>query len=475
MILLRFKQGLLSFQMLMFALGVVFFPFPVEAQTLSEQLVPLLSKHERIVAAKEDLISAERGVMEAWGDWLPTADITFNLGSESQKKPDSDDTKKGTRNFEIAAKQLLYDFGKTGATIDSAKLSYAQSKLSYETARQGLILEATSAYINLLTSVQGLRFAQKSESNTKKQTGMEQSRVSRGSGFSSDVLQAKAQLAGAQANTVGKQGALVNAVDRYRTVFRVSKVDIKNLKKVRVPYDSLPKDLNSAVKIAKKNSISLQLSDISVKLAEQGIRTKKAAFAPKLEAKYDYKSKRNDAGVMGFKDTMVGKIELTYPLFAGGKDYLGYKKSYNALSAAQKRHADAEYGVTEQVRNAWQNLATSRLTAGFLRNQANISGEFLDLARKERKLGTRTLLDVLAGETSFITSISAAIQAEGGRDLAAYNLLFAMGLLTLNKVESNPKAGKAEGTPSATKETKAKPSAKSSKGPGKGVTQGFAP
>ncbi len=65
-----------------------------------------------------------------------------------------------------------------------------------ESTRQGLILEASQAYINLLTSIQSLGFAKQSADNIRKQTGMEQSRVERGSGFSSDVLQVKAQLPG---------------------------------------------------------------------------------------------------------------------------------------------------------------------------------------------------------------------------------------------------------------------------------------
>lgn len=440
---------------LLFVIGISMgvSPLSVQAQSLSELLPPLLEKHERIIAAKEDLVASKRGLQEAYGDWLPTGDITFNLGTEIQKKGnDTQDEDRGFRNFEFSASQLIYDFGKTGATIDSAKLSYEQSRLGLNSARQGLILEATSAYINLLTSVQGLHFARQSEANTKKQTGMEQSRVKRGSGFSSDVLQAKAQLAGAQANTVSKQGALVNAIDRYRTVFRIDKVEIKELKKVRVPYGMLPKNLKSAIETAKKNSISLKLSEITVELAKQTIRTKKSAFAPALNASYDYKAVKDNAGIQGLKDTFSSKIELTYPLVNGGKDIAGLRQSFNSLSAAEKRHTDATHGIVEQVRNAWQNLATSRATAGFLRNQANISGEFLELARKERKLGTRTLLDVLAGETSFITSISSAIQAEAARDLAAYNLFFAMGLLTLDNVETGQKTS-----------VKGKPLAKSSK------------
>ena len=189
---------------LLFVIGISMgvSPLSVQAQSLSELLPPLLEKHERIIAAKEDLVASKRGLQEAYGDWLPTGDITFNMGTEIQKKGnDTQDEDRGFYNFEFSANQLLYDFGNTGATIDSAKLTYEQSRLGLDSARQGLILEATSAYINLLTSVQGLGFARKSEANTKKQTGMEQSRVKRGSGFSSDVLQAKAQLAGAQANT----------------------------------------------------------------------------------------------------------------------------------------------------------------------------------------------------------------------------------------------------------------------------------
>ena len=435
MMTLKSKLPILVALLFMLGLGLATSPLAVEAQDLTEKLSGLLAKHERLMAAKEDVTASKRALEESIGDWLPTLDLTANVGTEVQKKPDAVDTDKGISNVELSASQLLYDFGKTGASIDTAKLTLRQSRLTLESTRQGLILEASQAYINLLTSIQSLGFAKQSADNIRKQTGMEQSRVERGSGFSSDVLQVKAQLAGAQANLVRSQGAVRNAMDRYRTVFRAQNIDVKKLKKPEVPYGLLPKDLESAIETAKNKSISLKLAKISVLTAKQDIRTKRSAFAPKLEAKGDYKSKHNDGGVLGPKDVTIGKIEMTWPLLAGGKDVAAYRKSFNSFSAAEKRYADARHATVEQVRNSWQNLETSRLNAGFLRNQANISGEFLDLARKERKLGTRTLLDVLSGETSFISSISAAVAAEAARDLAVYNLLFAMGELSLASVE----------------------------------------
>ncbi len=419
--------------------SIIALSFPAAAATLSGELLPLLSKHERVVAAKQDMIASKRALEEAVGAWLPTVDLTFNKGQEVQKKPAAADTDEDIQNFELSATQLIYDFGKTGSSIDTAKLTLDQSKLSLETVKQGLVMEAAQAYVNLFTTIKTLSLAKQSENNIRKQTGMEQARVDRGSGFSSDVLQSKAQLAGAQANRIRSQGALINAMDRYRNVFRTQKIKVKELKKPQIPNTLIPKTLKSAIEISKKKNLGLRASAITVKIAKQNIRSKRSAFAPKVEGIADYKRKHNDGGVLGNKDVTIGKIELTWPLINGGKDLAGYRKSFNSLSAAEKRHTDATYATEERVRTAWQSLETSKLNAMFLRNQANISGEFLALARKERKLGTRSLLDVLSGETSYISSISAAVSAESARDLGVYNLLFAMGTLGIDNVESSKK------------------------------------
>ena len=70
-----------------------------------------------------------------------------------------------------------------------------------------------------------------------------------------------------------------------------------------------------------------------------------------------------------------------------------------------------------------------------MQNQANISGEFLRLARKERRLGRRSLLDVLSGETVEINASSDATSAENQVIVAAYSLLFVMGDLSLEDIK----------------------------------------
>ena len=70
-----------------------------------------------------------------------------------------------------------------------------------------------------------------------------------------------------------------------------------------------------------------------------------------------------------------------------------------------------------------------------MKSQASISKAFLELARKERKLGKRSLIDILSGETALINARSDASTARGQLLISAYNMLSAIGILTLDKVK----------------------------------------
>ena len=91
--------------------------------------------------------------------------------------------------------------------------------------------------------------------------------------------------------------------------------------------------------------------------------------------------------------------------------------------------------ITQMLRTTWDGLSTAQKNAEFLTNQARISGEFLELARKERQAGNRTLLDVLNGETAFINAQSDAIAARIEVLINSFTLLSLMGGLSIDSIE----------------------------------------
>lgn len=84
----------------------------------------------------------------------------------------------------------------------------------------------------------------------------------------------------------------------------------------------------------------------------------------------------------------------------------------------------------EEARNAWVSWETSRERADHLRNQVRIAERFLELARKEREMGRRSLLDILNGEVGLINAQSDATAAGIDEIIAAYRLLRATGQLS---------------------------------------------
>ena len=110
----------------------------------------------------------------------------------------------------------------------------------------------------------------------------------------------------------------------------------------------------------------------------------------------------------------------------------GIKAAKQKLVASEERLLDTRRRVIERVRNAWQNLETAKQTATILRNQEALAQKFLELARKERKAGKRSLLDVLNGETTLINAQSEAASAEADVEIFSYELLRAIGVLEVS-------------------------------------------
>lgn len=428
------SQGghLLRRSALFLALCGVFACSQAFAQPLEKLLPELLQKHERITAAQYDLEVARHNSRKALGDYLPQVDLTLASGSERTERLGNPTVTFPFRDNSISLKQLIWDFGKTTADIRAADIGVQRAEAALKNAQQALTLEAVATYLNLLRAVETLQYARQSEQNIKTQTGLEEYRVKRGGGVATDVLQAQVQLAGAVANRVRAEGALTNAMNKFRAVFRQEVGDMAAYKRSQLPTAQLPTKLEDAVQSALESNIDLAIAQYSLDAAKEGTKADKAKlYAPRIDFTAKYNDKDNTAATAGFRKESLAKVELTFPLFAGFKNQSASEASTVSYLAQNDRYLDQRIGVENLVRDSWQNVITQQSNAHFLRNQAEVAGEFLDLARKERQLGRRSLIDVLGGETSYIGAISTAVSAETDYALSIYALLASMGKLDL--------------------------------------------
>jgi adhesin transport system outer membrane protein len=286
----------------------------------------------------------------------------------------------------------------------------------------------------------------------KKQLELEEQKLSKGAGVVSDVLQAKTALNSSFATYERANGVLINAANGFLAAFRDAgknsvkfvtnpsgvrgandvRVDVNRVIKPKLPDVSLPNALEEAIQRAKENNLTLKQSRMALTATREKMRSDEAKlYGPSINFIYKYSDKFDAAAIRGFKTENLSKFELTFPLFAGFKHKetsAGSKANYLAQS---ERYTDEEIGIENLVRDSWQNVLTQQANAGFLLKQAESAKSFLEIARKERPLGKRSLLDILNGELAYINASSAAESAAVDAVLAKYALLVAMGKLDL--------------------------------------------
>lgn len=413
------------------------------AQTLSEMLPKAIANSSKIKAAEADVEAARQGVRNSRAAYLPSFDVTTSYGYEKQNKEGATaNTSAPPREGKLSLTQLVTDFGKTNSAIDNKLALQEKAEAELGNVRQTILLDALTAYVNLLKAIEGLDYARRSEANIVRQTGMEEARVERGAGLPTDVLQAKSQLAGAQARRSRAEGALVTALNRYRYVFGEVPANISRLQRPVPRYDLLPDNLETAITVAGEKNLALRAASLSATAARRSVDESYASYFPKLQIKGDLKQQRDVDGTLtgeNWKNVKIIKLELTYPFD------IGFVTKNATLDIARAGHASAENkyqdtfkSTRESVENAYQRYQTDRTNAAFLQNQANISEQFLVLARRERELGRRSLLDILTAETTLLNAQSDAVASQYDVQIGFFSVLAAMGSLDQSAVAGTP-------------------------------------
>ena len=394
-----------------------------------------VKKDESINASRIAIDKANNDLSSAISAFTPKIDLSLPVGNERLINNDAENTNLDYYEFSAKVSQNIYDFGHSTSKYKSAKNKIEIAEISKNNVTSNKIFEAITAYLSYIKAYEVLEYSKKSEERIRQVTNLENEKVARGGGLASNVLQSKARLAGAKATRVRFEGELSQATNRFYNVFREMPSDISTFKRPQLPLVYLPANENEAIRLAKENNISLNLSKINLKNSENSIKGSKSKFFPSIKAIAELKNKRNMSGIEGTEIDQTYKLEMKYPISIGGpyglfyKERANYKSSMNQYMIAKYGHDKLERNLEETIRNAWQTKKIAKENFEFLSNQANISGEFFDLAMKEVKLGNRQLIDILSSETAYINAKSSAETAKTQYELSIYQLLLSMGIL----------------------------------------------
>ncbi|MBX2856999.1 MAG: TolC family outer membrane protein [Rhodobacteraceae bacterium] len=402
---------------------------PASSETLADALVTAIGNNPSYDAAVAQLRGVDETVAQARAGQRPTITGRAFTGLAASGDPGGDNIDGTSANTGVSAtiRQNLYDGGQTDNAVDEAFATVRSARNSLVQAEQTVLLNAVSAYVEVLRSQENVDLTSNNVSVIKQQLTAARDRFDVGEVTRTDVAQAEARLAEAQSNFVTAKGVLGQARQSYIRAVGGAPLELAPLP----PLPDLPASLEEAESIAERNHPSIQASREAVEAASFNVREAQGGLLPTLDLVGDL-SAQNDLTEEDTTLGVSGQLEAVVPIYQGGVLRSNIRQA-QALAAQRRAELfDTARQIREQAGVAWENLLSSRARIESNKQQIRANEVAFEGVQEEAKVGSRTTLDVLDAEQELLDARVNLVNAESDEYVAGYELLSAIGLLTVS-------------------------------------------
>ena len=411
--------------------------------SITELISELFENDSSIKSAESAIEESSNDIKTAWAAFLPEFDAKMIKGDELKNKYNTANDQYYYEELDFTLKQKIWDFGETFSDIKQKRNAMRTAELDLQAEKSTIIVDAVDAYLGYIDAVKKYDSEIESLNAKIEATGQEESRVKKGSGMPSDVLQAKADLAASEKDKVKAEGDLRKAFNKYVKTFKTTPPeDINSMQLIElsdVGVGQLPTSVDNAVEVALSNNIDFIKKQIDLTDAELDVVSSRSGFLPSLDLESTYKHKDNVSGTREDTQEINTKLTLSIPL-QPWQDMPDHKNNKLALLTAQDDLMEEEYSVTQSVSDLWQDYSLATLTRDLAKNKIVISDELLSIKKRERQLDQADAAAVTAAENAVNDDRQTLIDDETALTESAIDILEAMGVLDFASIQDVPLA-----------------------------------
>jgi outer membrane protein len=248
-----------------------------------------------------------------------------------------------------------------------------------------------------------------------------------------DVSQSESRLAASRSTLAGAEGQLEVSREAYRAAVGTFPVNLERLP----PLPKLPATLAEATAIAVQRNPQIIAAQFSERAAVYDFDRARAASQPTLSITGVAGGQRgNEVGEFGteiFNGDAFAQLGFTadMPLYTGGRNSSLVRQAQAVLDQRRFELQDTARTVVQNTAAAWSQLEVAQSSIVARREQAEAARIAAEGVAEEARLGARSTLDVLDADQERLTAEAEIVRALRDEYVAAYSLLQAMGLLTV--------------------------------------------
>ncbi|MCF6807899.1 TolC family outer membrane protein [Thiotrichales bacterium 19S9-12] len=361
------------------------------------QVYDIASEHNGTYQAAYETLQANlEGVDIAKGALLPSVDLTGSLNYNYAEDPSAGQKQWYFSNVSQAdLSQVLFDFS-TWSTYTQAQYQAKADAITYDQARQTLILNVSTAYFNILQAIDNLEFAQASQDWNAELLKQTQQKYDVGLAAITDVQSTKAQYEQSVADTIQAKNDLESS---YEVLAQITGMMIEYVTPLKSDFPfSRPKpdDVAHWVDIAMKNNLTIIQNSFLMDVADKGVNIAWGTFLPSINLTAT--ASRTDS-YQTVPDEVTNQRTLsatgTWSLINGGSDYATVKQSNHTLDASEYTLLQSKRDTKSSLRQAYLDVIADISQVSAYEQSVIANESSLKAMRAQYNVGTSTIVDLL--------------------------------------------------------------------------------
>ncbi len=409
-------------------------PSPSVAETLESALAQAYRNNPTLNAQRAALRATDEAVPQALANYRPRVTGSFDSGYQHYESISTSgggftqtNTNISPRGGNIGLVQTVYNGQRSGNLTRQAEASVLAGRETLRNAEQTALLDAATAYMNVLRDTAILDLQRRNVQVLQEQLKQTRDRFNVGEVTRTDVAQSESRLAASQSQVLTAEANLKASQATYRRVIGVDPVNLR----AGMPVDRLsPRTQLSAIDVGRSEHPTVAAAQYTVDAAQSAVRAAEGSLYPTVTVESSVQ-RRWDLQP-GVTDQLTGTVlgRVAVPIYQGGAEYSIIRQSKETLGQRRIELDVQRDLIRATVVQAWSQLEATKAQIIAAQAQVTATEVALNGVREEARVGQRTTLDVLNAQQELVNARVALVTAQRDRVVASFTLLAAVGRLS---------------------------------------------
>lgn len=392
------------------AAGLAWVPLAGVSGELLNVVNDTLRHDAELLAANDGVAVGREEPAIARAALLPRLDGGWGRSYNQIKTDNLPTTTYWQNGWMITLTQPVFDWERWVA-LRQANLAGARAELEYASAWQALVLRSANAYLDLLAASQELAGATDYLNAVTRQLALTQKLQAGGEATVIDVQEAQSRLGEAQ---LRQQDASRLLASRRRAVETLAGREVaipeQNSPQRKAPWLKV-RSLQQWVNQAQSRSFAVQLGELDVRDAGEGIEKARAQFLPVVNLNASHAPSGAASGYSEPTTTNSATLTISAPLFTGGENRARLRQATAKEDQARHQLLAASRKSAADTRDWLQRFNDAQERARALGEITEINHSALAATRQGYLAGSRSNLDVLRAQEALFTSRTQQVRA----------------------------------------------------------------